>query len=30
MPVNAQLQTKVTNLAAAGNAIQIVAWGVRK
>ena len=30
MPVNAQLQTKVTNLAAAGNAIQVVAWGVRK
>ena len=30
MPINAQLQAKVTNLAAAGNAIQIVCWGVRK
>lgn len=30
MPINAQLQTKVTNLAATGNAIQVVAWGVRK
>jgi hypothetical protein len=30
MPINAQLQAKVTNLAAAGNAIQVVCWGVRK
>lgn len=30
MPINAQIQCKVTNLAAAGNAIQIVAWGVRR
>jgi len=30
MPVNAQLQAKVTNLATVGNAIQIVAWGVRR
>lgn len=30
MPINAQLQSKVTNLAAVGNAIQIVCWGVRR
>lgn len=30
MPINAQLQSKVTNLASVGNAIQIVCWGVRK
>jgi len=30
MPINAQLQCKVTNLATVGNAIQVVAWGVRR
>lgn len=30
MPLNAQLQAKVTNLAGVGNAVQIVCWGVRK
>ena len=30
MPAEAQIQAKVTNLAAVGNAIQIVCWGVRK
>jgi hypothetical protein len=30
LPPNGQLQSRVTNLAAVANQVQIVAWGLRR